>query len=224
MSNTDNKIIIDPGNLTDEDTRHIIRLANIIYFRSRSYEHAKWMGVAAAKCPTDMWAYQEIIHEQQPDLIIETGTLSGGSALFFAHMLDLIGKGKVLSIDIEDNDQRPGHDRIEYYTGSSIAEDTLAHVATNCESVESVMVILDSDHKASYKYQEMQAYKQFVSPGNYMIAEDSCFDFYPAWPEFGPGPAAAVIKFMEGSQDFEQVRHHEKHLLTFAPIAFLRKK
>jgi len=224
VTDSENKITISPGDLTDEDTRNIIRLANIVYFRGQAYEHATWMGVTAAKCPTDMWAYQEIIYELEPDLIVETGTLRGGSTLFFAHMLDLIGNGKILSIDIEADDERPQHNRIEYFTGSSIAPDTLDHVASSCESADSVMVILDSDHKAPYKYQEMQAYREFVTPGNYMIAEDSCFDFYPAWPEFGPGPAAAIKRFMESTTDFEQVRHHEKHLLTFAPIAFLRKK
>ena len=33
--------------------------------------------------------YQEILHDSPPDLIIETGTYSGGSALFLASMVIL---------------------------------------------------------------------------------------------------------------------------------------
>ncbi len=77
------KLIIDTDNISDADADEILRLANIIYFQSKAYERTNWMGVPAAKCPMDMWIYQELMFALKTDLLIETGTLSGGSALFF---------------------------------------------------------------------------------------------------------------------------------------------
>lgn len=78
-----------------------------------------WRGVECLKCPLDLWIYQEIIHEISPDLIVETGTHMGGSALFLAHMLDIGGKGELVSVDIRPLQGRPSHPRIRYVSGSS---------------------------------------------------------------------------------------------------------
>jgi Cephalosporin hydroxylase len=45
------------------------------------------------KCPLDLWIYQELLHELEPDLIVETGTAESGSALFLASICDLVDKG-----------------------------------------------------------------------------------------------------------------------------------
>ena len=70
----------------------------------------------------------------------------------------------------------------------------------------------------------MDLYSEFVTAGSYIIAEDSTFDFFPAWPEFGPGPAAAIKEFVKDNDQFEIDRSREKHMITFSPIAFLRRK
>lgn len=209
--------------LSSQEVNEIFRLANIIYFRSQVYEKTYWMGIKTAKCPMDMWIYQEIMFNLKPDLIIETGTLSGGSALYFAQMFDLIGKGKVLTIDINKHPDLPTHPRIKYITGSSTSVETLSLVEKEVKDKKSVMVILDSDHHADYKLKEMELYGKYVTVGNYMIAEDSCFDEFPAWPEYGPGPAAAIKKFMHKNTSFEIDRSKENHMITFAPKAFLKK-
>src|ERR1700704_6281566 len=85
---------------------------------SHIYARTYWMKVPCIKCPLDLWIYQEIIAEAQPDLIIESGTFMGGSALFMAHMLDAIGKGEVITIDTWDDITRPTHPRIKYVKGS----------------------------------------------------------------------------------------------------------
>ena len=85
-------------------------------------------------------------------------------------------------------------------------------------------MILDADHSADYKLKELKAYAKFVKPGGYIIAEDSTFDYFPSWPEFGPGPATAVREFLQENDEFEADRSQERHLLTFAPMAFLRRK
>ena len=204
--------------------QEILRHANILYFRSQVYEHTYWMGHKCAKCPMDMWVYQEMMKALGTDLLIETGTLLGGSALFFAHMFDIMGSGKILSIDINLQPGLPQHPRIEYIQGSSIDEQVLAQVKAATSTASSVIALLDADHKAPYKLKEMEAYKDFVTPGSFMIAEDTCFDAYPAFPEYGPGPAQAVKSFMSKNNQFEIDRSWERHLISFAPGGFLRKK
>lgn len=210
--------------ISPQEAQEILRLANILYFKNGSYANTKWMGIQAAKCPMDMWVYQELIHSLDTELLIETGTLMGGSALFFAHIFDIMGRGKVITVDLVEQDNLPQHPRIEYLIGSSIDSKILEKICQQANQSKSTMVILDSDHKADYKLKELKAYADFVTPLNYIIAEDSSFDYYPAWPEYGPGPATAVRNFMNGNTAFELDRSQEKHLITFAPMAFIRKK
>ena len=216
-------LTIDTDNISNDQADEILRLANIIYFRKQAYERTHWMGVPAAKCPMDMWMYQELIYALKTDLLIETGTLRGGSALFFAQLFDLIGQGEVLSIDINTPPSLPNHPRIKYLQGSSTDEDILNQVANYANQAKSVTVILDSDHTADYKLKELNAYSQFVTRGNYIVAEDSCFDYYPAWPEYGPGPTAAIKPFIAENKQFKVDRFPELHLITFSPMAFLKR-
>ncbi len=102
-----------------------------------------WLGVEVLKYPTDLLVYQEIIHEIRPDLIVETGTHQGGSALFFASILELIGRGQVISIDVAARNNLPRHPRITYLVGSSTSEGVLADVARRAAGLETVLVTLD---------------------------------------------------------------------------------
>lgn len=84
------------------------------YYKSRVWGNTFWMGATVKKCPLDLWIYQEIIYETKPDIIIEGGTLHGGSALYLANVCDLIGNGQILTIDIVASKECRKHPRIEY--------------------------------------------------------------------------------------------------------------
>lgn len=210
--------------LSEKDRDEIVRLANILYFRSQVFERTTWMGVNALKCPMDMWVYQELLFALKTDLLVETGTYTGGSALFFAHLFDVMGNGKVITIDVTEHGERPNHPRIQYLTGSSVNPDVVSQVEREAKGAKSVMVILDSDHKAHHKLEELELYAKLVTPGSYVIAEDTCFDYFPAWPEYGPGPATAVKEFLQINSNFELDRDQERHMITFSPMAFLKRR
>ncbi len=94
-----------------------------------------WLGIRADKCPLDLWIYQELLFEHRPDFVVETGTANGGSALFFASMFDIIGgNGRVVTIDVDEEFNRPENERITYVKGSSVAAETLATVRRNWRS------------------------------------------------------------------------------------------
>lgn len=184
----------------------------------------KWQGVPVQKFPSDLWVYQEIIHDVKPDLIIETGTCYGGSALFMASMCELAGKGRVISIDLKPRPDLPIHERIEYFTGSSIDPNILSLMTSAVRNLKTVMCVLDADHSRDYVLQEMHAYAQFVTPGSYLIVEDTDVNGNPVFSNHGPGPFEAVDLFMSRGDAFEIDTSREKFIVTQNPSGFLRKK
>jgi cephalosporin hydroxylase len=193
------------------------------YSSERTWKQTYWLGVPALKCVLDLWIYQEILFETRPDVVIETGTWWGGSALFFASIFDLLGAGRTITIDVQPQPGRPTHQRITYLTGSSISAEIVTEVGKLIEPHETVMVVLDSDHSASHVLQEMRTYKRLVSPGGYLVVEDTNVNGNPVLPDFGPGPREAVEEFLKKEVDFVQDRTREKFGLTFCPGGFLRR-
>src|ERR1039457_6508180 len=60
-----------------------------------------WLGIPLLQYPSDLFTYQELIASVQPDVIIETGTYAGGSAVYFSMLLDFIKPAaRVVTIDI----------------------------------------------------------------------------------------------------------------------------
>ena len=207
----------------DPESRDIISAFHDLYYNGlagegRIYERTKWMGVACLKCPLDMWAYQEILHEVRPDLVIETGTHMGGSALFMAHILDLLGKGEIITIDTQTA-VRPSHPRIRYVLGSS-ADEALVGDLLRGRSDE---VRLDSDHSEDHVHRELELFSPFVTVGSYLIVEDTNINGHPTLPSHGPGPFEAVTTFLESHPDFVVDETREKFLMTFNPRGFLKR-
>ena len=173
--------------------------------------------------PLDMWVYQEILHELKPDLIIETGTYHGASAYFLASMCDLLGKGEIVTIDIEGRPGRPEHPRIEYVTGSSTSDAVLELVRERVKGKNCVIVILDSDHSMKHVRQELGLYSPLVTAGSYLVVEDGNVNGHPVDPEHGPGPSEAMEDFLKDSKEFKADLSREKVLLTFNPGGYLKR-
>ncbi len=191
--------------------------------RAASYKISNWLGVPAEKSPQDMWVYQEILYETRPDVLIEAGTADGGSAYFFATMFDLMGRGRVITIDIIDSPKRPKHNRITYVRGSSTAADTVAQVKSMIAPGERVMVSLDSDHSKAHVADELKIYSELVTPGCYLVVEDTNVNGHPVYPEFGPGPMEALQDFLKVDSRYQSDLSREKFGLTYFPNGWLRR-
>ena len=207
--------------------REIVDRFHRLYYdpqlRGGTWADTRWLGTQVAKCPLDLWVYQELVFETRPDVIIETGTFEGGSASFFASLCDLLGKGAVVTIDTEQYGGRPAHDRITYLSGSSTAAEIVEEVASLTAGAGSVLVALDSDHSREHVLAELRAYADVVTVGSYLVVEDTNINGHPVAPEFGPGPMEAVERFLDEDERFVVDRAREKFLLTFNPSGFLRK-
>jgi cephalosporin hydroxylase len=211
----------------ESGTHQIVDAFHELYYNGppgegRIYERTYWMGVPCLKCPLDLWVYQEILHEVRPDLVIETGTHMGGSALFLAHMMDLLGKGKVLTIDVTAAD-RPRHARIQYVQGSSADAELVDALLCDRPAGEVRMVILDSNHSKAHVERELALLAPYVTPGSYLIVEDTNINGHPTCAGFGPGPFEALEEFLRERRDFARDRSREKFLMTFNPTGFVRR-
>lgn len=200
-----------------------------LYYDSpeQTWKNTFWLGVPLQKCPLDLWIYQEIIFEVRPDLIVEAGTAFGGSAYYLACLLDVLGQGRIITVDVNDyaetGQARPTHPRIRYLRGSSVSEETVEEVTREIAETDRVMVILDSDHSREHVLKELSIYSGLVSEGSYLVVEDTNVNGHPVDPTHGPGPMEAVEQFLRGNDDFVPDLGREKFYLTFNPMGYLRK-
>lgn len=193
------------------------------YYSEDASWKSSWLGVPIQKGPLDTWVYQEIIYETKPDVLVEAGTADGGSAFFFASIFDLLKRGRVLTIDIADQPGRPQNGRITYLLGSSTSDAIFQQVKNSIRPGEKVMVSLDSDHHKDHVLKEMKLYSSLVTPGNYLVVEDTDINGHPVLPRWGPGPMEAVEEFLKNSSDFIQDRSREKYGFTQFPGGWLKR-
>jgi len=195
-----------------------------------------WLGRPVIQYPQDMMALQEIVWRTQPELIVETGIAHGGSLIFFASLLELIGgEGRVLGIDIDirahNRAEIEAHRmarRIDMIQGSSIAADVAAAVATKAAG-KRTMVVLDSNHTKDHVTAELEAYAPLVSAGCYLVVLDTIVEDMPesffADRPWGPGnsPKSAVRDFLVRTDRFVVDRDIDRKLLiSVGPEGYLR--
>lgn len=191
----------------------------------RTWKDTTYRGVVAYKCPTDMWVYAELVDRLQPGLVIETGTFRGGSALYLADVCERNGHGRVVSIDIDVQPDRPEHPRLEYIEGSSVADDVVQQVRDRLPDDGShVLVILDSDHSRDHVAAELAVYAPMVTVESYIVVEDTNVNGHPAAPLHGPGPWEAAHEFLAEHDEFEIDHRSERYGLTQNPDGYLRRR
>jgi cephalosporin hydroxylase len=217
--------VSDQEKRVDSDNAAIRRFHEL-YYGGGVYTRTTWLGVQTYKCPLDLWTYQEILVGSRPDLIIETGTLVGGSAFFLASICDLLGQGRIVTVDLRVREGLPEHPRITYLHGDSASPAIVSAVTEMVRPDERVMVILDSAHERDHVLNELHAYAPLVSEGQYLIVEDTNINGNPVFAGFGPGPKEAVEAFLleELGSRFAIDRDREKFLMTFNPGGYLIRR
>lgn len=215
--------------LADEFLDVYYELGNTEAHRA-TWKNTWWMGVPLQKCPLDLWLYQEILFADRPSKIIECGTAFGGSALYLANLCDLLGRGEIITVDIDSWDfevpgyrGRPSHDRITYVKGSSIDAATIARVRNLLDPDDDVMVILDSDHTKAHVLEELRLYSPLVTPGLMLVVEDTMLNGHPVHADFGPGPMEALEEFLPEHPEFSLDPIGQKFLVSFNPRGYLRR-
>jgi cephalosporin hydroxylase len=198
----------------------------------------RWMGRPIIQFPQDMVAMQEILWTVRPDLVIETGIAHGGSILYYASLLEMIGHGEVLGIDVdirpanrEAIDAHPMRRRLRTIEGSSIAPDVVDQVRAIAHGKRAI-VVLDSNHAHEHVLAELRAYAPLVCEGGYCVVMDTLIEDMPArffeggdrpWG-VGNNPKTAVQAYLREDDRFAVDEDLEaKLLLTVAPGGWLRR-
>ena len=197
-----------------------------------------WMGRPIIQYPQDMIAMQEIIWQVKPDLIIETGIAHGGSLIYYASMLELIGKGEVLGIDIDirehnrkEIEKHPMFKRIKMLQGSSISSEMIEQVKKYATGKRSILVCLDSNHTHDHVLEELELYSPFVSLHSYIVVFDTIVEDLPEgyfsqkrpWG-ISNNPKTAVEQFLKINKGFEiDTSIDNKLLISVAPGGYLKK-
>jgi cephalosporin hydroxylase len=186
-------------------------------------EGTSYFGVKTLKSPLDAWVYQEIIFETRPDVIVEIGNRYGGSALMLAHLCDLVGKGRVVGLDVSHKDVAErvrAHPRITLIEGDACGN--YGAVARLIQPDERVLVIEDSSHTFENTLNVLRTFSPLVKAGDYFIVEDSiCHHGLEVGPK--PGPFEAIEAFARENKNFAIDRSRERFLVTWNPKGYLKR-
>lgn len=174
-----------------------------------------WLGVPIVQLPEDLVRYQEAVYALKPDVIIETGVAHGGSAVLSASLCRLIGRGRVIAVDIEIRphnrkriEEHAAADLITLIEGSSTAQHVVDQVRALVKPGETVMVVLDSDHSYKHVMDELKAYAPLVTPGSWIVATDGIMRDLEDTPRGKPGwrtdnPSQAALDFAASNPQFK---------------------
>ena len=178
-----------------------------------SYRYT-WLGRPIIQLPEDMLSVQQVVWDLKPDVIIETGIAHGGSLIYYASLCQLMGKGKVVGVDIEirphNREAVEGHPLFDYISlieGSSTDEAILEQVKSHIAPNDVVLVILDSNHTKQHVLDELRAYHPLVTVGSYIVATDGVMKDLTHVPNgdstwIQDNPVAAVETFLAENDAF----------------------
>jgi cephalosporin hydroxylase len=195
-----------------------------LILRTGNFDTQTWLGQPIWQNVLDLWTIQETISEIRPSLLIEVGTNRGGSALFYAQLMDLLGHGRLLTVDIEKMHSLD-HPRVEFLLGSSTSPEIVERMRLAAEEAEGpVMVILDGNHERDHVAQELELYSPFVTPGSYLLSQDGVIDELWMFAAARPGPLPANRDFLARHPEFEyDAERNERFLLSHHPLGWMRR-
>jgi cephalosporin hydroxylase len=191
-----------------------------------NFADVTWLGNPIWQNVLDLWTLQEAIAEIRPGVILETGTNRGGSAMFYANLMDLLDNGgRVVTIDIERMHDLE-HPRIDFLIGNSVSDEMLDQIKAAVDRAEGpVMVVLDSDHRREHVAAELEAYGPLVTSGSLMLAQDGIVDAHRLFSAGRPGPGPAIADFLARHDEFyvDELRDR-RFLATHHPRGWLRRR
>lgn len=203
--------------------------------RRLSYE-VTWAGVPIIQVPEDIVMLQELLWKVRPDVVVESGVAHGGALVLYASILELLGRGHVIGVDLEIRkynrlalESHPLSKRITLVEGDSVADETVAAVRKLVRPGDCVVVALDSNHSRQHVAAELERYAPMVSPGSYMVVFDGVMPMVadapsgvPAWRD--DNPSAALDAFLEGNDEFEIDPSYNRLGVSYCPGGFVRRR
>jgi cephalosporin hydroxylase len=228
---------LPPLRYTSEETRQLARQWTKSMWNAELWKSARWLGVPVLQWPTDLLLMQELVVELRPRVIVETGVYVGGTAVFYASLLHMVGidGGRVLSVDIQIHPEaRRNVEASRFRDGITLIEGDSKSDAVHSElqrligGEPNVLVCLDSDHSYAHTLAELRAFSRYVPVGGYMVLFDTICEELADTPKGDPSwktdnPMAALREFLKESPAFESDPRFDKFMVSFAPRGFLKR-
>ena len=200
-----------------------------------SYENT-WLGIPIIQLPEDIMMMQELIFNVKPDIVIESGIAHGGSLILYSSLLELLGTGKVIGVDIEIRkhnreaiEKHPMSKRIILIEGSSTDPVVIKKVAEQIDPGSTVLICIDSNHTKAHVLEELKAYSDFVTSGSYIVVFDTIMPdlvgvpgSQKSWDK--DNPLEAIKEFLKINSNFEIDTEYNKQFVSYCPNGFLRRK
>ncbi len=234
------RIIDERGEQVDpygkEGMKALVELWTKVARHHRVMYEPSWLGIPIIQYAEDVLMMQELIWKVRPDVIVETGIAHGGSAVLYASILELIGHGKVVAVDVEIRKYNRvaimGHAmsrRIEMIEGSSVDPAVVSQVAEKVRGARQVLVTLDSNHSYEHVRNEIAAYGPLVSPNSYLVVMDGAQKLMADLPDGKPewrqdNPLRAIDEVLAASPEWESDPHYNRMHVTSSPRGFLRRR
>jgi cephalosporin hydroxylase len=199
-----------------------------------SYEPT-WLGIPIIQTPEDIVMMQELLWKVRPDVVVECGVAHGGAIVLYASILDLLGKGHVIGVDVEIRkynrlalQSHPMSRRFTLIEGSSVETDTVDQVRRLIRPNDTVLVTLDSNHTAAHVAKELGLYAPMVSLDSYLVVFDGVMQVLTDAPGGSPtwnkdNPWIAIQNFLASNQDFEVDPYYNRLKVTHCPGGFLKR-
>jgi cephalosporin hydroxylase len=221
---------------SEEGFRALSQLWTRSNWQNRLSYEVTWLGIPIIQLPEDMVAMQELIWKVRPDVIVESGVAHGGALMLYASILELLGRGKVIGLDIEIRkynrlaiEAHPLSSRIQLIESDSLSDEALKAVRSAITPGDRVLIALDSNHTREHVRRELERYAPLVTPNSYLVVFDAVMALVADAPAAGEGwdqdnPLEAVREFLAGNDDFEVDRSFERLAVTYCPGGFLRRR
>lgn len=225
-----------PGSPSDEASR-LARQWTRTLWNAGLWRQVSWLGVPVLQWPTDLLLLQELMTRLRPRFVLETGLHLGGTAIFYASILRLLGiDGRVVSVDVsvspearKNLDDSAFRDQITVIEGDSKSEAVHRRIETLLQGEPNVLVCLDSDHARAHALAELRLFSRYVPVGGYLVLLDTiCEDLADtpngdaSWAQ--DSPMAALRTFLQESPNFVSDPACGKFLVSFAPQGFLLRR
>jgi cephalosporin hydroxylase len=195
-----------------------------------------WLGIPIIQMPEDILMMQELIWKVRPTVVVESGVAHGGALVLYASLLELLGRGRVIGVDIEIRkynrlamESHPLSHRLHLIEGDSVAPGTMEQVGALIGPQDKVLVVLDSNHTRDHVAAELATYSPLVSPDSYLVVFDGVMAQLtdapggaPEWDE--DNPLTAVRDFLATNDDFEVDPKYNRLRVTYCPNGFLRRR
>ena len=193
---------------------------------------------------SDAFVIMDLLWRLKPDLVIELGTAGGGSAFYYATIMNAYStEAHVLTIDPlrvrdwnwqnvnrvcphciparETNLWKSG--AIEFYNEypSAVIEKIKERIAVL--GSKNIIVIEDSNHKTATVLENLELYSQFVSVGSFYLVQDTKMSYLGN--QSSVSPKLAIKKFLKLSigQNFAIDRTYEYYHYSQHVGGFLKR-